>query len=142
LVDIGPPQKTRQLNRAGRKLKITPELLISGSTGISRPLGDPARITEYLASDQQTKLRRRLESDVKSLYAFYHYGHLHRRVRLQWGFLDESLGVDWAHPGDPSLHGILEECRENGGLVDIVSGSAPGWNDPWSRAVRVQVVSS
>ncbi len=141
LVDLRPPQKTRQLNRAGRKLTITPELLISGSTGISRPLGDPAKIAAYLADDQQTKLRRRLESDVKSLYAFYNYGLLHRLVRLRWGFLDESLGVDWAHPGDPSLYGILEECRDSGRLVDIVSGSAPGWNDPWSRAVRVQVVS-
>ena len=141
LVDLQPPQKTRQLNRAGRKLTITPELLISGSTGISRPLGDPAKIAEYLASDQQTKLRRRLESDVKSLFAYYTYGLLHRHVRLRWGFLNEYLPVDWAHPGDRSLHGILEECRESGALVEIVSGSAPGWSEPWSRAVRAKIVA-
>ncbi len=141
LVDLRPPQKTRQLNRAGRKLTITPELLISGSTGISRPLGNPAKIAEYLAGDQQTKLRRRLERDVKSLLAFYNYGLLHRRVRLRWGFLDEDLGVDWAQPGDPSLHDVLEECRKSGAAVDIVTGSAPSWNEPWSRAMRVKVVS-
>jgi len=141
LVDLRPPQKTRQLNRAGRKLTITPELLISGSTGISRPLGNPAKISEYLAENQQTKLRRRLESDVKSLWAFYNYGLLHRGVRLRWGFLDEDLGVDWAEPGDTSMHEILERCRDSGVAADIVTGSAPGWNEPWSRAIRVKVVS-
>lgn len=141
LVDLRPPQKTRQLNRAGRKLTLTPELLISGSTGISRPLGDPAKIAEYLAGNHETKLRRRLESDAKSLLAFYNYGLLHRRVRLRWGFLDEDLGVDWAEPGDLSLHDVLEEYRKSGAAVDVVTGSAAGWNEPWSRAVRVRVVS-
>jgi hypothetical protein len=141
LVDLKPPQKTRQLNRAGRKLTITPELLITGSTGISRPLGDPAKIAQYLAGDQETKLRRRLESDVKSLLAFYNYGLLHRRVRLRWGFLDEDLGVDWAQPGDPSLHGVLEERQASRQEAEIVYGSAPGWSDPWSRFVRVKILS-
>ena len=141
LADLKPPQKTRQLNRAGRKLTITPELLISGSTGISRPLADPAKIAAYLASDQQTRLRRRLESDVKSLFAFYTYGLLHRHVRLRWGFLDEHLPVDWALPGDPSLHSVLEECRESGDLVEIVLGSAPGWNEPWSRAICAKILA-
>jgi len=142
LTDLKPPQKTRQLNRAGKKLKITPELLISGSTGISRPLADPAKIAAYLANDQQTRLRRRLESDVKSLFAYYMYGLLHRHVRLRWGFLAEHLPVDWALPGDPSLYDILEECRESGNLVEIVFGSAPGWNEPWSRAIRAKIVAS
>ncbi len=76
-------------------MTITSELLISGSTGISRPLADPGKIAAYLAGDQQTRLRRRLESDVKSLFAFYTYGLLHRHVRLRWGFVDEHLPVDW-----------------------------------------------
>ena len=141
LVDLKPPQKTRQLNRAGRKLTITPDMLISASTGISRPLGDPAKVAEYLSASKQARLRRRLESDVKALFAFYNYGMLHRYVRLRWGFLDETLGVDWAQPGDPSLHGILKESRDDGTFVDVVTGSAPGWKEPWARAVRAQVVS-
>ena len=141
LTDLKPSQKTRQLNRAGRKLTITPELLISGSTGISRPLADPAKIAEYLTSDQQTRLRRRLESDVKSLFAFYTYGILHRHVRLRWGFLDEHLPVDWALAGDQSLHSVLGECRESGDLVEIVFGSAPGWNEPWSRAICAKILA-
>ncbi len=34
-------------------------------------LADPAKIAKYLASDQQARLRRRLVSVVKSLFAFY-----------------------------------------------------------------------
>ena len=60
---------------------------------------------------------------------------------IPMGFLDEDLGVDWAERGDLSLHDILEECRDSGRLADIVAGSSPGWNAPWSRAIRVKVVS-
>jgi hypothetical protein len=141
LVDLKPPQKTRQLNRQGRKLSITPELLITSTTGISRPLGDPAKIAAYLASGSVTRLKRRIESDVKSLFAFYNYGVLHRCVRLRWGFLDEALPVDWAVPGDAHLYDTLKTCAAEGSAVELVWGSAPGWTDPWSRAHRVRIVS-
>ncbi len=65
LVDLRPPQKSRRLNRRGRTLKITPELLIWGTTGIARPLGDPENVARYLARGEAGKLARRLESDVK-----------------------------------------------------------------------------
>ena len=119
----------------------TPELLITGSTGISRPLGDPAKIAQYLAGDQETRLRRRLESDVKSLFALYNYGLLHRRVRLRWGFLNDDLGVAWAEPGDPSLHDVLKEGQASRREIEIVYGSAPGWSDPWSRSIRARILS-
>ena len=136
LVDLKPPQKSRRINRRGRTLAITPELLISSTTGISRPLGEPARVAQYLAGGETGKLTRRLESDVKALHAFYRYGLLHHCVRLSWGFLDEMLPVDWALPGEPYLHEILEGAKAAGAPVDLVVGSAPGWADPWSRARR------
>jgi DNA-binding transcriptional regulator YdaS (Cro superfamily) len=141
LVDLKPPKKTRRLNRQGRTLSITPELLIAGTTGISRPLAATARLLEYLDSGATGKLRRRIESDAKSLLAFYNYGVLHNGVRLRWGFLDEMLPVDWSVPGDPSLYALIKDCQTSGAPVDIVCGSAPGWTDPWSRAQRVSVVS-
>jgi hypothetical protein len=141
LVDLKPPQKTRRLNRQGRTLTITPELLIPSSTGMSHPLGDPAKIAAYLAAGDFTKLARRLESDVKALFAFYQYGVMHRCVRLRWGFLNDILPVDWAVPGDPSLYEALQEYRATSQPVQIVWGSAPGWSDPWSRARRVNIVS-
>ncbi len=140
LVDLRPPHKSRRINRAGRTLKITPELLIWSTTGIGRPLGDPDKMARYLGRGEVGKLARRLESDVKALYAFYRYGVLHRGVRLRWGFLDEVLGVDWALPGDPRLYDILDRARHDDTSVDIVTGAAPEWADPWARARRVEVV--
>ncbi len=140
LVDLQPPRKTRRLNREGRSLTITPQLLITSTTGISRPLGDFAKLATYLATGQIGKLRRRIESDVKALFSFYHYGVLQGCVRLRWGFLNEVLPVDWAVPGDVHLYEMLKECHARGTRVDLVWGSAPGWNDPWSRARSVKVV--
>ena len=142
LVDLKPPQKTRRLNRRGRTLSLTPELLITSTTGISHPLGDPAKIAAYLAAGDVSKLKRRLASDVKALFAFYQYGVIHRFVRLRWGFLDEIIAVDWAVPGDANVYATIRECQETGRPVDLVTGSAPGWTDPWSRAHRVTIVSS
>lgn len=141
LVDLSPPQKTRRLNRQGRTLAIIPAMLITSTTGISRPLSEPAKIAAYLASGDISKLRRRIESDVKALLAFYNYGRLHGAVRLRWGFLDEMLTVDWAVPGDPCLYEILRACQTAGTPVELVSGTAPGWSDPWSRAQGGTIVS-
>ena len=142
LVDLKPPQKTRRLNRRGRTLSLTPELLITSTTGISHPLGDPAKIAAYLAAGDVSKLKRRLASDVKALFAFYQYGVVHGFVRLRWGFLDEIIAVDWAVPGDANVYATIRECQATGRPVDLVTGSAPGWTDPWSRAHRVTIVSS
>jgi hypothetical protein len=122
-------------------LAITPELLITSSTGISRPLGEPAKLAAYVAQGQDAKLRRRIESDVKALFAFYNYGVLHGHVRLRWGFLDEALPVDWAVPGDMHLYDVLNACRAADRRVDLVWGLAPGWADPLSRARTARVIA-
>jgi hypothetical protein len=43
-------------------------------------------------------------------------------------------------PGDLHLYDILNRAQQASALVDIVTGSAPGWTDPWSRARRVEVL--
>jgi len=139
IADLGPPQKTWRLNRAGRTLRLTPELLMSGSLGISRPLADAAKVRGYVASGDRRRLAARLESDLKHLHAFYRYGTLHGCVRLRWGFVDAMLYVPWCHPGDPQLDDILREAVARGLPVDLVVGSAPGWEHPWARARRVYV---
>ncbi|WP_437491788.1 hypothetical protein WME75_16290 [Sorangium sp. So ce1014] len=139
VVDLGPPQESRRLDR-GRTLQITPELVIAGTTRISRPLGEPERVARYLSEGDHQRLARRIESDVKALHAFYQYGVLHGSVRLRYGPLDEALATDWALPGDVSLHQQLKSAREKCAAVDLVIGAAPGWADPWSRARRVRVI--
>lgn len=140
LAELGPPQKTRTINRRGRTLKITTGLLVQGSCGISRPFGDEAKMREYLAAGELTKLRRRLEADAKSLYALYQYGRLHGTVRLRWGFLDERLPAPWVHRDETTLHNLKDEAHRRGVLLEIVVGSTPGWADPWSRLRRAHVM--
>lgn len=136
VIDLRPPKKSRRLNKAGRTLRITPELLITSSTGMSRPLGDPEKIAQYLAEGDHGKLERRLSSDLKALFAFYRYGVLQRGVRLRWGFLDDGEHVSWELPGEPSLYETIKAAAGQGQTVELVVGNAPGWEEPWSRAQR------
>ncbi|MBM3317729.1 MAG: hypothetical protein FJY75_07735, partial [Candidatus Eisenbacteria bacterium] len=139
LGELGPGQKTLRLNRQGRTLKITLDLLIRGSCGISRPLGDSAVLRGYLRNGDTTRLRRRLEADAKSLFALYQYGRLHGAVRLRWGFVGEWIPAPWVHRDEQNLYGLMKEAHERGISLEIVHGSAPGWGDPWARARRVRV---
>lgn len=134
LAELGPPQKTKKITKGGRTLKITTTLLVQGSCGISRPFGDAKKLRAYLAKDQLTQLRRRLEADVKSLHALYEYGRLHGALRLRWGFIDERLAVPWVHVDELSLYDLKKTALETDAPLEVVVGSAPGWSDPWSRA--------
>lgn len=139
LGELGPPQKTRRLNRWGRTLKITTSLLIQGSCGISRPLGDETVLHRHLRNRDQTRLRRRLEADAKSLFALYRYGRLHGTVRLRWGFLDEMIVAPWVYRYEPSLYDLMRRANELSVPLEVVVGNAPGWADPWARVQRVYV---
>jgi hypothetical protein len=139
LADLRPPQKSYQLNRRGRTLRITASLLIQGTCGISRPLGDSKTLTRYLKNGEDVRLRRRLEADAKALHALYHYGRLHGYVRLRWGFVDDTLPAPWKHPDEPGLHGLMHRAHELQVPLEVVTGSVPGWANPWARAQRVFV---
>lgn len=141
LAELGPPQKTLQINRQGRTLTITTALLVQGSCGISRPFGDDRTLRDYLRDGAIGRFRRRLESNARSLYALYQYGRLHGGVRLRWGFLDEMLPAPWVHRDELVLYDLLREAHDRGVPLDVVVGSAPGWKDPWSRAQRAHVAT-
>ncbi|MBO6940919.1 MAG: hypothetical protein JJ863_38445 [Deltaproteobacteria bacterium] len=141
VAELGPPQKTRQLNRRGRTLTLTTELLIQGSCNISRPFGDPNTMAGYLRDGKHGRLRRRLEADLKSLYAMYQYGRLHGMLRLRWGFLDEGLRVPWVHADEETLFDLTHRALDSGRPLEVVAGTAPGWADPWARKQRVSVQS-
>ena len=134
LAELGPPQKTRQINRRGRILKITMELLVQGSCRMSRPFGDKATMMAYLRKGKMTPFIRRVEADAKSLLALYQYGRLHGRVRLRWGFLDEDLPAPWVQWDERTLHDLMKRSDELKVPLEIVTGSAPGWEHPWSRS--------
>ena len=133
LAELGPPQKTKKLDQRGRTLTITTTLLVQGSCGISKPFGAEEKLAEHLARGEMTKLRRRLEADLKSLHALYEYGRLHGAVRLRWGFLDERIPAPWVHRDEPTLHDLKRSALAMNVPLEVVVGSAPGWDEPWSR---------
>ena len=139
LAELGPPQKTRQLNQRGRTLRITTDLLVRGSCGISRPFGTAEVMRRYLVGGEHAKLRRRLEADAKSLYSYYQYGRLHGAVRLHWGFLDERIPAPWVHRDEPTLYALMQRAYALRMSLEVVVGNAPGWSTPWSRAQRAHV---
>lgn len=140
LAELGPPQKSIRINKRGRTLKITSELLVRGSCRISRPFGDAKKLRQYLKDDQSKRLRRRLEADAKSLYALYAYGRLHGAVRLAWGFLDEMIPAPWRHRDEPVFYTLKRQVYEQDAMLELVIGSAPGWAAPWARGQRCAVV--
>lgn len=133
LAELEPPQKTKQLNRSGRTLKVTLALLVQGSCGIGKPFGEDRALAGYLATGATAKLLRRLEADAKSLHALYEYGRLHGAMRLRWGFLDERIPVPWVHRDEPTLHDLKKSGLAMNVPLEVVVGSAPGWSEPWSR---------
>ncbi len=139
LAELGPPQKSKKINKSGRTLKITAELLIRGTCGISRPF-DPEGLRRHLAAGDLGKARRRLEADVKSLHALYQYGRLHGALRLRWGFIDERIPAPWVDYDECTLGTLMSQAHTQSLPIEVVVGNAPGWADPWSRAIPARVV--
>lgn len=101
---------------------------------MSKPFGDETKLAEYLARGELTRLRQRLEADVKSLYALYEYGRLHGAVRLRWGSLDERLSAQWVHHDEPGRYELKRSALAMKVPLEIVVESAPWWGDPRARA--------
>lgn len=141
LIDLTHHPKSKQINKSGRKLAITTEMLITSSTGISKPLGDSVKMHDYYCNGKQSALTKSLESDAKTLFAFYSYGSLHNSIRLRWGFLSEGFLAEWGVSGEPSLCDFLKNKMTTGEPIEFVRGSAPGWSDPWSRG-KIGVVKA
>jgi hypothetical protein len=136
-LELGPPRKTLKVNERGDRLRLTPELVIAGSTGRSRPLSDPAKLASDLAAGRLGRVRRALERDVVSLHALYEYARLHRYVRVRFGFLDERVPFYWSLPRESDfLYSILRRAERERTLVEIVLGKAPDWRDPWAASRR------
>lgn len=140
LAELGPPQKSIRLNGSGRTLKITTAMLVQGSCGIRRPFADPGRLRADLARGRITQLQARLEADAQSLFALHQYGKLHGYVRLRRGSLDRRFPVPWHHHDEPTLYHLKREAHELAMGIIAVVDAAPGWEDPWSLARRLDVV--
>ena len=134
LAELGRAQKTKMLDKRGRTLKITAALLVQGSCRHRQAIPARRRSSPNISPRASwTKLRRRLEADVKSLYALHEYGCLHGAVRLRWGFLDEHLPAPWVHRDEPTLYHLKASALAMNVPLEVIVGSAPAWSEPWSR---------
>lgn len=139
VVDLRTSVRTWRLNKAGRKLKVTPGLLIGSTLGKGWSFGSSRQLMAWAGQGQLGKIQRRLASEAKTLYAFHAYGALHGFVRLRWGFVDGEIGVAWRLWEQPDLTEQLQGVMNRGRAVEVVLWSPPGWSDPWSRAVPCEV---
>ncbi|MEM6275094.1 MAG: hypothetical protein AAF735_07630 [Myxococcota bacterium] len=140
LDELGPPQKTVTVNTRGRSIKITTEMLIQSSCGIRRPFGDPTKMANDLAKGDLKRLRARLEADAKSLFALFNYGRLHGGVRLRWGSVDRMFPAPWLHRDEESFYELIRRAFDSNLPMEVVSGSAPGWDEPWARSQLCHVM--
>ena len=140
LADLGPPQKSLTVDRRGRSIKITTELILRGSCGISRFFGDSKKLRDYAQKGRLPQLIRSLEADAKSLYALYQYGKLHRGYLVRWGSIEADLRVPWVHGDESSLWKLMSLAMESGRPLEVIAGAAPSWSDPWGRAISCHVI--
>ena len=140
LDDLSPPQKSIQTHGGRRVVKITTEMLIRSSCGISRPLPAPGTLRSAVERGDEAAVRRLMEAGARALHALYRYGRLHGAVRLRRGPLDEMLGVPWVHRDETRLYGVMKEAVAGTGWIEAVLGPIPNHEDPWPSAVRCRVV--
>ena len=55
-------------------------------------------------------------------------------------FLDELLPVPWVHRDERKLYHLIQQAFDLGVPLEVVTGSAPGWETPWSRMRRAYPV--
>lgn len=140
-VDLDRPQKTKSFPGPGRRvLRITNEMLMAGTLERRRPLGDDASYRRYLAEGPPGRTRRRLEADAKNLWAYYRFGVVNGSVTLRWGGFDEPIPAYWSRPGYPSIDNLAQEVMPTGGLLEVVVGAPPSWEDPWGDVALGQPV--
>lgn len=132
LADLKPPQRT--LQRAGRVLWLTPELMLTSTLGIQKPLPDPEAVTAALTSGDERAIERLLRATLRVYHALYTYGLLQHSVLVRHGRNLETLPVDWALPGDPHLWSVLNEAEETGRPVAFVIGKLPPGLDLFATA--------
>jgi len=133
LAEIGPPQKTIQLSRRGRPLRLTIELMIAGTCGLKRAY-DPAQIERKLAAGALVPGSRLLEAEARALVALYNYGRLHGHFRIRHRKQDFHLSAPWVHSDEPTLHDLMATAFACRAPIEVVAGSVPDLDHPWARA--------
>lgn len=139
LADLGAPQKSLRTVPRGKTWKLTTELFVRASCGISRPFGDEATLRKNLDAGKWPAVLRRLEEDAKSLVAMHRYARLHHALRIRVGSVDDMIPCGWVESDAISVNGLLRAALARGAQVEFVAGKAPPWDEPWADARRGDV---
>ena len=49
------------------------------------------------------------------------------------------IAAPWVHSDEQKLYGLMREAWSFGRALEVVTGSAPGWGDPWARRKTASV---
>jgi hypothetical protein len=98
LAELGPPQRTKQVDQRGRT-RLRPRCLLKALAASVVPLATIGPCANTCVGELRRSCVAGFDADAKSLYALYQYGRLHGAVRLRWGFLDEMLPAPLGPPG-------------------------------------------
>ena len=72
---------------------------------------------------------------MRDLAALYHYGRLHRALRVRWHALDEMVRVPWMHWGEWAMSTWVDAAIEAGQPLEVVTEEAALEGDaPWERS--------
>lgn len=134
LIDIVPYQKSFQLTEGGPSVKLTPEMIITGTTGIRRPLHTAKAVARLAQKRDRKDLIKCVEDGIKALYALYRFGCLHSEVIARVGRHEYGFPVHWSMNSQPPLDDLLAQAVRTGARLEVLTGDAPDWNDPWDRS--------
>ncbi len=148
LAEMRPTDRThRPTDRI--RVPVTLDGIVRATTGARRAPAGPEEWQRLFDTGRRAAIEKRLATDAQTLFALYEYGVLHGGVRVRARTDDRLLPVSWGLRGDADVHSILDVAVRTWTPLDAVIGppveQAPrllseGLADPWSRAIRVDVV--
>ncbi|MBD3299562.1 MAG: hypothetical protein GF341_12970 [candidate division Zixibacteria bacterium] len=130
LLDLGPYQKSFQLAEGGPSVKLTSEMIISGTTGIRRPLHTSKTIERLARRKDRRELIVCAEKEAQVLLAMYRFGCLHGEVRARMGKYDYFFPVNWSMSSQPRLDELLTHAHDHGKQIRFVVGGPPDLDMP------------
>jgi len=131
-VDLSPPAKSRRPERSTRVLKITQDRVLRSTLGKAGKLSDPKKLAAHVRAGHLGDALRRLEADLKVLYALHDYAQGHGFVRLRWRSIDEVLDLPGKANGRTRpLEALLKHARYREQVLDVVLYAPLSWEDPW-----------
>jgi hypothetical protein len=139
LAELRPTDRTHHPTYHTR-VPVTLEAIIRATVrGRKMPAG-PDQWQRLFEKGRDDAIRKRLAADAETLFALYEYGALQGGVRLRARTGDHLLEVSWGMRGDPDIHSILAAAKRAWAPLDAMVGSPPGLADPWTHAVRMDIV--